>query len=150
VGFPLLDLAPRIAPWFWLTAPAVGLLASLWLGQRHATAVGQLTRHEGLRHGLHWLGLILASALASLLLLDGRVGAAALGQVMLLLVALTYYLSGVHLDRAMFWVAGFAAVGFLAPFVMTAWVWTTIGAALFAGMATLALVSWRRGGRTAP
>ena len=70
-------------------------------------------------------------------------------QVMLLLTALTYFQSGVHLDRAMFWAAGFVVVGFLAPFVLTAWVWTAVGAALAAGMATLAFVSWRRGGRAA-
>jgi hypothetical protein len=144
VGFPILDLAPRYAPWFWLIASPLGLAVSLWLGRRHARRIGQMGRSEGRRHGLHWLGVVLAAALAMPLAVTGRVDGTALGQVILLLVALTYFLAGVHLDRAMLWVSGLLVAGYLALFVVAAWAWTVIGLTLAAGLAACAAAG-RRG-----
>jgi hypothetical protein len=144
VGFPILDLAPRYAPWFWLIASPLGLAVSLWLGRRHARRIGQIGRSEGRRHGLHWLGVVLAAALAMLLAVAGRVDGAVLGQVVLLLIALTYFLAGVHLDRAMLWVSGLLVAGYLALFVVAAWAWTVIGLTLAAGLAACAAAG-RRG-----
>jgi hypothetical protein len=53
---------------------------------------------------LHWGGLLGAIALAILLPARGLVPAAAVGPVILLLLALAYFLAGVHLDPAFRWV----------------------------------------------
>ncbi len=95
VGFPLIDLAPERVPLFWAIASPMGLVASLWLGRRHARRAGQLARREGWRHGLHWLALLLAAALTVPLALSGRIAGPALGQVILLLVTVVYFLAGI-------------------------------------------------------
>jgi hypothetical protein len=149
VGFPLLDLAPERTAIYWFVASPLGLVASLWLGRRHAMRVGQVGRREGWRHGLHWLGLVLATGLTVPLIATGRIGGTALGQVILLLVALAYFLAGVHLDRAMLWVSAVLVAGYLALFVLDAWGWTVVGSTLAASLVACALLARRHDGRTA-
>jgi hypothetical protein len=142
-GFALLDFAPRWAPAYWLPASLLGLAASLLIGRRHARRSGQRDRGEGWRHGLHWLALPLAAALAILLAAAGRLGGPALGQVILLLVAVVYFLAGVHLDRRLLWVSGVIVAGYLALFALTAWGWTIVGATLAASLVLCALLAGR-------
>jgi membrane protein implicated in regulation of membrane protease activity len=147
VGFPLADFAPRWVPWFWLVASPLGLVTSLWLGHRQSRREGQLDNREAWRHGLHWLGLLLGAGLAVPLVATGRIDGATIGQVILLLVAIVYFLAGVHLDRALLWVSGLLAVGYLALFVITGWGWTVVGVTMAISLTACALLPRRgRGG----
>jgi hypothetical protein len=148
-GLPLVDFAPRWAGPYWLVASPLGLVASLLLGRAHARRVGQLDRGEGLRHGLHWLALPLAAALAVPLAASGRLSYGALGQVILLLIAVVYFLAGVHLDRRLLPVALLLAAGYGLLFVLAAWAWTVVGLTTAAALAACAWVARQPHGETA-
>jgi hypothetical protein len=149
IGMPLVDFAPRWAPVYWLVASPIGLVASLLLGRAHARRVGQLDRGEGLRHGLHWLALVLGSALAVPLATSGGISYPVLGQVILLLITLVYFLAGVHLDRRLLPVALLLAAGYGALFVLAAWAWTIIGLTTAAALAVCAWLAREPYGETA-
>jgi hypothetical protein len=138
LGMPLGDLAPRWAGVYWMVASPVGLLASVLLGGRHARRLGQVDRDAGRRHGLHWLALVVAIGLAAPLAVTGRLGYDVLGQVILLLLTVAYFLAGVHLDRRLLGVSALLAAGYLSLFVLERWAWTVIGLTTAAALAACA------------
>src|SRR5262249_61587344 len=98
------------------TAAPVGFLVSTWLGARAARKEGQVDRAEGDRHFLHWGGLLGAELLIVPLAWSGAVTGTGVGQVALLLVALAYFLDGVHQERPNLWVGIAIAAGYLLTF----------------------------------
>jgi hypothetical protein len=141
LGFPLIDLAPGAVGLFWLIAAPSGLVLSLALGRRQGRRLGQVERGEATRHGLHWIGLLLAIGLATPLSLTGRVDGSTFAQLILLLVALAYFLAGVHLDRLLLWVSALLAASFLALFVLAAWGWTVVGLTIATSLGLCALLA---------
>jgi hypothetical protein len=146
IGFPLVDLAPRWVGWFWAVAAPAGFVASFLLGRRHAIRVGHRDGGDMWRHGLHWLGVVVATALVVPLVATGRISPATFGQLMLLLVAFAYFLAGIHLDRRLAWVSALLLAGYAATFVLGPWVWTITGVATATAFFALALSS-QTGGR---
>jgi hypothetical protein len=128
VGFSLLDLAPSLAGPFWLVATPVGFLASTWAGRRAARASGVRDRASGRRHLLHWAGILAALTLLVPLVRSGALPGIAVGQTALLLVALGYWMDGVHHLPANRWVAVALVAGYLATFVLHRHVWLLVGA----------------------
>lgn len=128
VGFSLLDLAPSLAGPFWLVATPVGFLASTWVGRRAARASGVRDRASGRRHLLHWAGILIALTLLVPLVRSGALTGIAVGQAALLLVALGYWMDGVHHLPANRWVAVALVAGYLASFVLHRHVWLLVGA----------------------
>jgi hypothetical protein len=102
-------------------------------------------------HGLHWSGMMVAILLLVPLITTSAVSATDLPRVILLLVALSYYLAGVHLDRRLLWVG--AAVG--ACYLFTVYerglprLWTITAAALAASLVTAGIVAAARARRAA-
>ena len=144
VGFSLLDLAPSLAGPFWLVASPIGFLASVWAGRRAARTSGVRDRASGRRHLLHWAGLLAALTLLLPLVRSGALTGIAVGQAALLLVALGYWLDGVHHLPANRWVAVALVAGYLASFVLHRHVWLLVGAVV-AG--ALIISSFARDGR---
>jgi len=144
-GFALLDLAPSIAGPFWLVASPVGFLASAWAGRTSARRSGQRDRATSGRHLLHWAGLLGALALLLPLVRSGALAGAAVGQAALLLVALGYWLDGVHHLAANRWVAAALVAAYLLSFVVERHVWLLVGVVVSA-----ALVISSIPGRSAP
>ena len=134
VGFSLLDLAPSLAGPFWLVASPVGFLASVWAGRRAARRSGVRDRASARRHLLHWAGLLAALTLLVPLVRSGALTGFAVGQTALLLVALGYWLDGVHHLPANRWVAVVLVAGYLASFVIQRHVWLLVGVVV-AGLA---------------
>ncbi len=128
VGFSLLDLAPSLAGPFWLVATPVGFLVSTWAGRRAARASGVRDRASGRRHLLHWAGILIALTLLVPLVRSGALTGIAVGQAALLLVALGYWMDGVHHLPANRWVAAALVAGYLASFVLHRHVWLLVGA----------------------
>jgi hypothetical protein len=139
VGFSLIDLAPAKAAVFWLVAPPVGFLLSLWLGWRSARAAGEQDQREGWRWAAHWGGLLVAIGLASLLVATEQATWSGFGAMVLLLLAVAYFTAGVHLHRGLLPVAGLLAAGFPAVLYLERWAWTALGLAMAAALIASAL-----------
>jgi hypothetical protein len=146
-GFALVDLAPRAVGLYWLAAGPAGFALSMWLGRRAARRAGEVDRAETRRHALHWLGLLGAGGLAVLLVTAGRIDWYGFGAVVVLLSALTYWLAGVHHDRAMLAVGALLGAGYAVVVLLPGPMWTLTGV-LIGGALAAAGWSARRGRAT--
>lgn len=149
VGFALNDFAQTRAGLYWLIAAPFGFLLSLYLGWRSARQQGQIDKQEGVRHTLHWGGMMVAIFLAVPLGATGALTPKGMGQAILLIVGLAYFLAGVHLERPMLWIGISIAAGYLATFVITKYTWTIVGAFFAAALIASALLGGRKSA-TAP
>jgi hypothetical protein len=148
-GFSLVDLAPRIVGLYWLIAAPVGFLASAWLGWRASRRMGELDRAAGRRQMLHWLGLLIAGALAVLPVVaghgsggQGSGGQASwygFGATVVLLSALTYWLAGVHGDRPLLVVGALLFGGYAVVVLLPEPAWIVLG--VLSGTA-MAVAGW--------
>lgn len=141
-GFGLIDFAPRATGLFWMIAGPGGGLLSWFLGHRAGLRIGQLDREEGIRHALHWGGMmflvVLAVALAGFGYIQGRV----LSQVILLVISFGWWAAGVHFDRNFLLLGGVMMAGFVATLLEVPYTWSGMGI-LVSG--TLLLIALRKG-----
>lgn len=146
VGFTLVDLAPDRVALFWAVAAPGGFLASLWLGRRHGRRSGQLSARGGKEHALHWGALLVAVFLLVPLATSGALPGDALGQTILLVIGLGYFLAGVHLYRPLAWIGLLMAVGYGLLFFVDRWAWTGIGLLVGLGLVVTARAGERDDG----
>ncbi len=130
IGFPLMDFAPRYVGFFWAFAGPGGFLASCALGWWDAKRRGQMSRSEGARWAGHWVALPVAIFLAVALLKTGQVTDKGFGALVLLLLAVVYFLAGVHLEPRMRWISLLTVGGYVLVLFVSGYAWTIIGAAL--------------------
>ena len=143
VGFALADFAPTRVGLFWVVAGPLGGLISGILGWRHSVRRGQVRREEGIQWGLHWGGMMAAILLAVPLAATGVIQWKGFGNVILLVLALTYFLAGVHLERPLIWIGALMAAGYVALFFIPAYGWTLVGVLVAAGLAVTPLIGGR-------
>lgn len=134
VGFSLIDFAPERVSMFWTITSPLGFILSAWLGWRHARETGQQSRREGQAHMLHWGGLMGAVFLLYPLIERGALQGKVVAQVILLFVALGYFLAGVHLVPALKWAAVAMALGYIATVTLDGFAWTALGVLFAAGL----------------
>lgn len=127
VGFALLDFRPEWVPAYWSVAGPGGFVVSAVLGWRHARSIGQCSTGGGERHLLHWGGMLGAIALAVLMNVNGLISGQALGPAILLILALSYFEAGVHIDRTFLWLGLLMAAGYVFVIFTTAYSWTIVG-----------------------
>jgi hypothetical protein len=121
------DFDPRHCWIYWLCVPPVGYAVSTMIGGRQAFALGEWDHELGMRHAMHWSCLFWVGIPIILLAVTGRINGWTMGQLMLLLSGVVYYLAGVHLDRR-FLVPGIALVaGAAALTYVTRYAWTVVG-----------------------
>ena len=144
VGFSLIDFAPERVGFYWMIAAPIGFVLSAWLGWRRARAVGQESARDGRRHMLHWGGLLAGVFLLAPLVLKGALAGEAIGQVILLIVSLGYFLAGVHLVPALRWAALAMVVGYVVTVTIDAFAWTALGVLFAAGLVISARVAGNR------
>lgn len=143
VGFALVDLAPgKTIGIFWMIAAPAGSIISALLGHRAGKSRGQIDRRVGIRHALHWSGMLIAIALAILLPATGSIPGSEIARVILLIVAFGWWTAGVHFDRVFMWLGGVMMVGFIGTFVLSRYAWTALGLLL---AVALIIVALRRG-----
>jgi hypothetical protein len=145
-GFAIVDFAPRSAGLYWLVAGLTGFVLSSWLGSRHARAIGQQSHEVGKRYMLHWGGMGVAIFLLSFGASGWGSSPRASSHAILLIVALSYWLAGVHLQPPLKWMGVIAGATYLALSLMDGfpYPWTVAGIVLAAGL----VVAGRAGGAT--
>lgn len=126
-GFSLVDLAPKLVGFFWMIAGPAGGLLSGYLGWRAGADKGQLDRETGIRHGLHWGGMLAFIAMAVILGAKGVLQGTVLSQVILLIVAFGWWTAGVHFDKTFLYLAGVMILGFAGTLLFSKYVWTAMG-----------------------
>lgn len=130
-GCVWIDLSPRNCWIYWMIAPPIGFALSRLIGGRAAFALGEYDADEGKRMGLHWSSIFIGSVPVVLLALAGKLNGQAMGQLLILISGIVYYLGGVHFDRrwmlpGLVMMLGAGALTFSWPFA-----WTTLGVAIF-------------------
>jgi len=127
VGFTMADFAQSIVSWYWVVAGPVGGILSGIIGARHQRLGGQLNRDLGLRHALHWGGMLVAIFLSVLLIPRGVLRGEDIGTVILLIVAFGWWSGGVHFDRVFMWLGLAMGLGFVAVLWIDRYAWTCLG-----------------------
>ena len=128
---------------FWSVAGPAGLCLSLWFGYRAQRHAGQADRRTGVRWGLHWLAFLVAGALGSALVAAGHLEWTGFGSFMMLLMSLTYFHAGLHLDRRLLPISGVAAACYLVTMFVPGYQWTLAGVLMAAALVWQALLGVR-------
>jgi hypothetical protein len=112
-GYAIIDFAPEQTGFYWMIAgPAGGVLSGV-LGQRAARRAGRISARSGLSEALHWTALMVSILLLIPLATTGALDPAELPRIILLLVAMAYFMAGVHLDRKMLPIGAVLALCYL-------------------------------------
>lgn len=143
IGFPLIDIRPQWVPLFWMIAAPLGFILSAILGWRHGRASGQESRREGTVHMLHWGACTVACFLLVPLARVQGLSGEALAQAILVVVALGYFLAGVHLARPLLWVGLLIAGGYGIVLMLEGPVWTAVGLLISLALVVTAFVTGR-------
>lgn len=138
-GFASVDFFPRYTGLYWMICAPLGSLASALLGARHGLVRGQIDRRTGIRHALHWGGMLVITGLAVVASATGHLPRQQLSRVILLIVTLGWWTAGVHFDAVFLWLGGLLALGFVGTLVLPGYAWTALGAAIALGLTIIAL-----------
>ena len=143
VGFPLADFAPAYVGVYWTIMGPLGGVISGVLGWRHSVRLGQVSREIGRRHALHWGGMLAAIFSVVVLGITNTVAWEVVHRIILLVIALAYFLAGVHLDRPLLWVGMLVAVAYFVMFFVTTYAWTIVGVVVSAALVVAAFAGGR-------
>jgi len=148
-GYAIIDYDPEKTGAYWAVAGPLGGVLSAILGIRGARRAGQVSEREGVQELLHWSGLFVAILLLVPFVMRGHSPPEELPRIILLLVALAYWTSGVHRDRRLLPVAGAMAALFLFSVVApdTPWLWTITGAAMAGSLGAAGAIAAARARR---
>ncbi len=137
-GFAMVDLLPEYVGIFWAIAGPAGGIISGFLGKSSGIAKGQLDTKLGVKHIMHWSGMLAFVALTVLLAATGRIGGELFSQVIILIVAFGWWTAGVHFDRNFLWLSAVMAAGFTASLFLHRFVWTGTGVLMFLALMIMA------------
>lgn len=141
-GFSIVDFVddPRWIGRYWIVASPVGLILSAWLGARAQIRAGQVDRAEGMRWLFHWIAFLVTGALGGLLVARGLLIADGIGSFWVLLLALTYFQAGLHLNRRLLPISALLIVGYVITLFVPVYGWTLAGALAAAGLVAHAIL----------
>ena len=145
-GFTLRDFIsdPLWINVYWFTAAPIGMALSYWLGKRESIQLGQADRRAGIRSMFHWVAFMVAGMLGMLLVGSGHLSGPGVGSLWVLLLALSYFLAGLHVDRRLIPVGILIGVGYVVTLYVPDYGWTALGI-LFAGALTVQATLGMRG-----
>lgn len=151
VGLFLANYKPRAAEWYWITMfPVFGLVC---LGHQLTadTTAGLSAWGTPLQQALHWLGPVVAVRIIFLQFTRGQMAADSAALMILLVLAVTSYLAGLHFDRAFVWVSIVLALAALVGTEIETYLWLiVIMAALMIILVVLSTVLMRRRSTASP
>ena len=145
-GFTLVDLVgpgSSVIGIYWTIAGPIGGAASWWLGARAGRRGGQADRRTGIRWASHFLGFFVVGLLGMGLVLSDQLNWSAMGSLWILILALTYFLAGLHLDRRLMPIGVVLAIGYLITLYLPDYGFTSAGALVAAALVTQAWLGTR-------
>ncbi|MCY3941027.1 MAG: hypothetical protein OXG29_08145 [Gammaproteobacteria bacterium] len=145
-GFTLVDLVGPGSAWigvYWMIGGPVGGGLTWWLAWRAARDVGQADRREGKRWVFHFLGFFCTGLLVFGLVGTGQLTWPGVSSTWILLLALTYFLAGLHLERRMLPIGLLLGVGYLITLALPAYGFTVAGVLAATALATQAFLGAR-------
>jgi hypothetical protein len=129
-GLFLANYSPSRADWYWSAMfPVFGLISlghQLVGGDTHGMPAWMIL----LRQALHWLGPVVAVRIIFLQLSRGQMAADAVALMILLVLAVTCYLAGIHFDRSFLWVSAFLVLAALVGTELEAFFWLMVALAV--------------------
>ena len=146
VGYTMLDFARPMAGWWFLAGGIVGGVLSSVLAKRAAKLQGEYDRDEVHRSVFHWAGgilLAIGSAIALAVVIPALRGPG-MGQLIVVMIGLVYFLSGVHFDRNFLWLGPVLIVGGVLVGLVPRYGWTSLGVVIAAGLVVPTLFPPRR------
>ena len=137
-GFALVDFAddPKWISIYWLFAAPIGFVLSVWLGIRAGRNQGTTSRESGIRTGLHWLAFMAAGLLGLALVHAGHLTWQGFGSLWVLLLALTYFQVGLHLERRLLPIGILMGAGYLVTVWVPSFGWTVTGVVIAIALVT--------------
>jgi hypothetical protein len=145
IGLFLTNVSHLHARYYWSAMFPIFGIVSLW----HELAgpngnPGPLWKRI-LRQVLHWLGPIVAVQIIFLQLARGQMDADAVALVTLLILAVTCFMAGVHMDRSFYWVSAALAFAAVVGTEVEAYLWMLAAIAIVAVAITVfAAIALRR------
>ena len=150
-GFAIIDVFPEKTGPYWAIAGPLGGVLSAVLGRRASRATGQPSKREGITQTMHWVGLMVGIFLMVPLVITHVISADDFPRLILLVIAMSYYTAGVHVDRRLIPVS-LVLVG---CYLLTLFVrdlphlWTVTASILAAALAAAGLFAAARARRAA-
>lgn len=132
--------------WYWAVMGPAGFLASWLLSARANDRAGQMSKHTGIRWGLHWAAFGATGVLGIALALSGHVGWEVYGALWVLLLALSYTLAGVHLERRLLSIGLMLGVGYLTILFLPQYGWIAAGVLTAVALTAQAFIGARANG----
>ena len=130
-GFTLVDLVGPVSSSiaiYWSIAGPIGGAISWWLAARAGRHAGQADRRTGQRWAGHFLGFFVVGLLGMGLVASEQLDWSGTSSLWILLLALTYFLAGLHLDRRLMPIGVVLAIGYLLTLYLPEYGFTTAGA----------------------
>ncbi|MBI2432613.1 MAG: hypothetical protein HYV26_07070 [Candidatus Hydrogenedentes bacterium] len=126
-----------------IALPLFGIGTGIWAGKQQKKT-GEINRELGRRHAWHWTVIPIFLVLANALFIGAPFDGDKVGQVVLLVVGLVYYLGGVYFWRG-YWFGGLAiASGMFWLLILESYPWTLTGLLTFIALLVPAALDWRR------
>jgi hypothetical protein len=144
IGLFLANVNPTRARFYWSAMFPVFGVVSIWHELQRSNRGGEPAWRMIVRQALHWLGPIVAVRIIFLQLSRGQMDADADALATLLILAVTCFLAGVHLDRSFFWVSAVLAIAVVIGTEVEAYLWILAAVAAVAlALAVLAAIALR-------
>ena len=105
-----------------------------------------MSRQVGNRWGLHWAAFGATGVLGIALALSGHVGWEVYGALWVLLLALSYTLAGVHLERRLLPIGLMLGVGYISILFLPDYGWIAAGALTAVALIAQAILGARANG----
>ena len=147
-GFALNDYLPQWDGVYWLIAGPIAGVATWLILRRFLRRFGISHHKEMTREWLQWVAMAVAIVLLGLDAHWGKIDGSTLGQLILLIVGYTYFLTFVRRGDRVMLVSGLLMVaGSVAMVFVKSHIWTIMGIAVFvalAGGSTIAELTQKR------
>lgn len=131
IGCTWNDVHPQTCWMFWAVVPTVAwVLSTVFLG-KEAFMMGEWDARTGQRMGMHWSTCFFAGVPVVMMAFAGRIGGCEMGQLLILISGIVYYLGGVHFDRRWMVPGLVMMVGSVVPTFVNRGGWTAVGVMTF-------------------
>jgi hypothetical protein len=126
IGVGITDFSPARSYWYWFTMAPIYAGACLFMEWSQARREGTRALTIIRTQLFTWLGLLVAIQVVFLLLRSGRLTYESTGLVILLLLALTTFIAGIHLGYELCMLGGFLGLTVLMVAYLEQYVWVIV------------------------